>query len=211
MPADSDQKLDRRIVRTRTALKEAIIELVLEKGFNAIRVQDIAERADVRAATLYLHYDNKEDLLMSALEGIYDDMFMAISEEELAAYLSTANYPRAEAVFERIWEQRDLYLVLMSGEVPRTMYLRLLRYVANSFRTGIQTRLNGLGIQPEDVQVDLDFLARYMSGALLAFVGVWLTAEEPMPPKQAGQFAMDLLMRGVVSAVAPYRPGSYPG
>ncbi len=211
MPADSEQKLDRRIVRTRTALKDAIIELVLEKGFNAIRVQDIAERADVRAATLYLHYDNKEDLLMSALEGFYDGMFTPITDEELSVFLGTATYPRAEQVFERIWEKRDLYLVLMSGEVPRTMYTRLLRYVASSFRIGIETRLNGLGIQPDDVQIDLDFLAQYMSSALLAFISVWLAADDPMPPRQAGQFAMNLLMRGVLSAVAPYRPGAHLG
>ncbi len=44
---------------------QALIELVLEKGYEAVRIQDIVDRANLWAATLYLHYRNKEDLPLS--------------------------------------------------------------------------------------------------------------------------------------------------
>ena len=49
-------KIDPRIERTREALRGALMALIEEKGFDAISVQDITERARLNRATFYLHY-----------------------------------------------------------------------------------------------------------------------------------------------------------
>lgn len=64
------RKVDRRVQRTRTLLREALLSLVRERGFDALSVQDIIDRADVGRATFYAHFDNKEDLLLSGLDGL---------------------------------------------------------------------------------------------------------------------------------------------
>ncbi|WP_240999879.1 helix-turn-helix domain-containing protein, partial [Streptomyces sp. Tu 4128] len=53
---------DRRTRRSRRALGAALVELVLERGFTALTVEDITERADVARATFYAHFRDKEDL-----------------------------------------------------------------------------------------------------------------------------------------------------
>jgi AcrR family transcriptional regulator len=54
---------DPRVVRTRKLLNQAFFELMNEKGFQSITVQDVADRAGVNRATFYAHYEDKYDLL----------------------------------------------------------------------------------------------------------------------------------------------------
>jgi AcrR family transcriptional regulator len=63
-------KVDRRVQRTRQLLREALLSLIRERGFEALSVQEIIDRANVGRATFYAHFDNKEDLLLSGLEGL---------------------------------------------------------------------------------------------------------------------------------------------
>jgi AcrR family transcriptional regulator len=59
----SPEKLDPRVRRTRSLLEQAFMELILQKGFQAVTVQDIAERAGVNRATFYAHFGDKYALL----------------------------------------------------------------------------------------------------------------------------------------------------
>ena len=61
---------DRRVQRTRQLLQGALMSLIQEKGYEALTVQDILDRANVGRATFYAHFDNKEDLLVSRLDGL---------------------------------------------------------------------------------------------------------------------------------------------
>jgi AcrR family transcriptional regulator len=63
----SEAKLDPRVKRTRALLQQALGELVQEKPFGRITVQDIAARAEVNRATFYAHFEDKYALLNYAL------------------------------------------------------------------------------------------------------------------------------------------------
>jgi AcrR family transcriptional regulator len=63
-----EEQTDMRIRRTHHFLQEAMIELVTEKGFDAITVGDIAERAMINRATFYRHYQDKYDLMAKIFE-----------------------------------------------------------------------------------------------------------------------------------------------
>ena len=69
-------KLDRRIVRTRKMLFDALTELILEKGYDTVSITDITKRAGIGRSTFYAHFENKEQLLFSG----YDDLTLHISQ-----------------------------------------------------------------------------------------------------------------------------------
>src|SRR5664279_2590257 len=79
MMTTSDPKIDRRILRTRKALWEALIALIEEKDYSEITIQDIADRADVNRVTFYLHYRDKQDLLESSVEVIFNELTSKIT------------------------------------------------------------------------------------------------------------------------------------
>ena len=58
-----EEKLDPRVKRTRQLLEQAFMEALDEKGFQAVSVQDITDRAGVNRATFYAHFEDKYALL----------------------------------------------------------------------------------------------------------------------------------------------------
>lgn len=62
---DTPPRPDRRVNKTRKALKHALTDLILEKGYEAVTVQDVIDRADVGRSTFYAHFIDKDDLLMA--------------------------------------------------------------------------------------------------------------------------------------------------
>ncbi|MCP4368162.1 MAG: TetR family transcriptional regulator, partial [Deltaproteobacteria bacterium] len=55
-------KPDRRAIRSKRLIIEALRELILEKDYKKISVSDIVKRADIGRATFYAHFEDKEDL-----------------------------------------------------------------------------------------------------------------------------------------------------
>lgn len=65
---------DRRIRQTKEKLRNALAELMKEKGFESIRIHDLTERADINRGTFYLHYKDKYDLLEQNENEIIQDI-----------------------------------------------------------------------------------------------------------------------------------------
>ena len=65
-----EHELTTLLYRTRELLRTALLSLIEEKGFEGASVQNIIDRANVGRATFYAHFDNKEDLLVSGLDGL---------------------------------------------------------------------------------------------------------------------------------------------
>lgn len=68
------EKVDRRIKKSREAIKRAVLELMKVKSFDDITIQDISDTADVSRGTLYLHYADKYDLLDKLIEEHIEEM-----------------------------------------------------------------------------------------------------------------------------------------
>ncbi len=70
--AVSQRKTDRRILRTRDTLGDALVALMHEKNFDDITVQDVLDRAEVGRSTFYAHYRDKDDLFLSDVEDFLE-------------------------------------------------------------------------------------------------------------------------------------------
>ena len=62
------RKDDRRIQKTRKALRDALHSLVLDRGYDDLSVQDITDKANLGRATFYLHFREKDELLEEIAE-----------------------------------------------------------------------------------------------------------------------------------------------
>jgi len=101
---------DRRVRRTRRILIEALIALILEKGYSKITVQDILDRADVGRSTFYDHFRDREALLVACFDNVRDE-----SRREIDA-MPGASPPDpacpAAAIFAHAQRRRPVYRAL---------------------------------------------------------------------------------------------------
>src|SRR5436305_14787479 len=73
------RKPDERIRRTHQRLGSALVELIQEKPIDDVTVQEVLDRASVGRSTFYLHFRDKNDLLLSQLEKFLEMMSTALS------------------------------------------------------------------------------------------------------------------------------------
>lgn len=116
---------DRRVRRTRRALHEALIALVLERGYERLTVQDVLDRADVGRSTFYAHYRDKEALLTAT----FDDMRAQLRAELDAGAVGDPSRP-AELLFHHAEQNQRVYRALCGrrgGEVVLRHLHRMIR------------------------------------------------------------------------------------
>lgn len=76
-----DLNMDLRVVRTKALIIDALTELIDEKGFEAITVNDITTRANINRGTFYLHYQDKYDLMDKCQQEIMYKMAIIVKKD----------------------------------------------------------------------------------------------------------------------------------
>lgn len=115
--------MDRRITKSKKALRDALIVLMEERGFDGFTVNDLCERADLNRGTFYNHFHDKDDLLATLEDEIMDDLdqfqgqMQRLSVRELLKYRATRRpLPFLVDLFNYLREQGDfLHAVLGPG------------------------------------------------------------------------------------------------
>ena len=163
-------KTDRRVQRTREVLQHALIDLIRERGYDMITIQDIADRANVGRTTFYLHYDSKDELFVSCHEAIVRQFRIGplhpLSREEL---LSPNAPPGMISAYQHLEEARALLYSVFQGKDS----LLILRRMRDWSGRDIEANLRSAFPQEESA-IPLDILALYLAGAQIGLVQWWL-------------------------------------
>ncbi len=182
------KKLDPRVIRTRQLLRDALVSLIAEKGFDAITVQDIADRATLNRATFYLHYQDKHDLLIKSLHDAIDELVADIGPiEENAQLLVDGPQRPIVQVFQHVAQHARFYQVMMGAEGVPAFIAGVRDYMAV-----ITLRwLSVLQPVPEKSVVPLEIVANSLSWSLLGVLIWWLDHDLPQSPEyMAEQFRL---------------------
>lgn len=215
-----NHKVDRRILRTRQALRCALLELIQEKGFESVSVEEITERANLGRATFYLHYKDKEDLLLEEFREIASNRVQVLSEIPVSIW--KLNQDRLELadgrepimplllVFEHAAQNADLYRILLRGESSQRIAGQIREIIIQSINEIIQTRRQ---TEPplEPMEVPVDLLAAYFSGALMSTLNWWLEQAEAAPPEELARMFQHLFFPGVMKVMGTGQPTTNPG
>jgi AcrR family transcriptional regulator len=124
---------DRRVVRTRQALGNALVELMLASRFDDISVQQVLDRARVGRATFYAHFRNKHDLLLSDAERFFEMLerhFLSGAEgsRRVAPVAELFAHVADYHLFQRALEQsglREPVYDLLTGHLARIIERRM--------------------------------------------------------------------------------------
>jgi AcrR family transcriptional regulator len=168
-------RTDRRAKRTRTTLQETLIELMSEKAYDAITIQDIADRANIGRTTFYLHFSTKDELFISCHEAMVRRFPIAplhsLSLEELLSPEAPAGMTSA---YKHLEEARPLLYAIFQGKDS----LFIMRRIRDWNAQEIETNLRAAFAEAEST-IPLDVLANYLAGAQIALIHWWLEKRQP--------------------------------
>lgn len=184
MDTRTNNRFERRKQRTRDQLKVAAMELILEKGYDEVTVQDITDRADLGRGTFYVHFNDKEDIVWQAVRESFD----AIQADLVQRYAGESS-PRLEyltwiRMFESAAEERTLFLVMLGGKGSAVLTERIQDYLAQVVVQGMDD-----GRFYPTIDAPPMVAAQFVVGALVRCIAWWLmTPNDYTPADMAGHF-----------------------
>jgi len=195
MGTPQPSKADRRVQRTRLALREALVALILERGWDGFGVQQLCERANVGRSTFYTHFADKEELVAGSFEDL-----RRFLREQLAAAGGEVERPLAFArgLLQHGHEQRRLFLAIVGKRSGLVVQRRFREVVLDLVREDL-SRLFPAGRQR-------DAVVAFVAGALLELLTWSLEAKSPPSPEETYSLFRELV-EPVLGAV---RPGNAP-
>jgi AcrR family transcriptional regulator len=201
------RKLDRRVSRTRRQLREALFNLILEKGYDAATVEEITARADVGRTTFYLHYHDKEDLLMESIGELVDDLIEHMARIPLGEWKlesgnpDSAPSPAIALPFQHVASNARLYRIVLRGEGTYSVSRRLREIIAQASAEMIRVLLGIDKLGEINSQVPMDVFINYLAGAWLGLITWWLENEMPYPAEHIAGMFQRMVVQGAPEAL----------
>jgi len=181
---------DRRIQRTRKVLQDALVELILEKGFDKVTVQDVIKRANVGRSTFYSHYKDTEDLFLSGFENLW-----SLFEHHLTGQMvEKANiWDLSLIVFQHAQSYTGVYKALVGKQGGNLMSAHMHKYLSALMREALK------GQWAKNKKVPLDIVAYHLASSLLSLLTWWVDHDLPHPPQRMNEIYQQLTQPAIAA------------
>jgi AcrR family transcriptional regulator len=166
---------DPRVQRSHERLRDALLSLTLERGWDAISVQQVCERAGVGRSTFYAHFADREDLLLATFDSDHIVPRRTLPRTPLAF---------VRPLVEHVGEQRALYAALTNGSCERAVNRRFDEVV----RDLVATELARVAV-PNARRVTA---TRFLAGAFRETLIYWLEDRAPPPANEVERLLVQL-------------------
>ena len=188
------EKEDRRTRRTRQFLRDAFVALLKLKRYEDISVQDIIEQADVARSTYYVHFIDKEDLLVGKWGVFASNLghhaeLMSHDDRESRSILPTRGW------FHHIQAQSHILKIIAKDPAIDLAMKTLHGIVYNDIQTRIRAHLPG----DENASIPSSLIIDYLAGSLMTLIKWWVKHDMSYPPERMDEIFQRLAMPGVSS------------
>lgn len=186
---------DRRIVRSRRALRDALIELVAEHGYDAITVNDICDRANLNRGTFYNHFKDKDDLALSLQDEFFEGLLRFKGEVEKLTLFDLVRFkfakrplPLLVGLFDYLRSQQEYLAVMLSpgGDA------RLPQRLQDTFCTDLIMGMLHDRYHREPTPL-VEYYVAFYSAAYLGVIRRWMLTGMQEPSEEMAVIAMRLL------------------
>jgi AcrR family transcriptional regulator len=171
------RKMDLRIQKTYMALTSTFFELLEEKRFEDITVNELCERAMVRRATFYKHFGDKYEFFTFFIREIQEEFDREIADNSDISMPVDFYIHIVHRVMKFIKEKdKLLQSLLKSGCLPA-----LLRILSEQVEFDILQKLKADAKNGHKLIADPEVMAHFFTGAILETLQWWLTQKKPLP------------------------------
>ncbi len=189
----TDEESDRRAQRTRELLNKAMFGLMVEKRYDKITVQDIIDRANVGRSTFYDHYQDKEELAVSSLVHMFEQLNATLAGEQKD---DERLLPCAE-LFHHVAENYPAFKALMQGHGLDVFFEKSQAYWSEKIEAGLRGKIPP-GKTP---RMPLDVVSAFAAGTFVWMLKWWLDHKMPYTPEQMDDMIHQMVLPSINNAI----------
>jgi AcrR family transcriptional regulator len=194
-----EENLDRRVRRTHRLLGEALVALILEKGYDPITIKDITNRADVAYVTFFRNFKSKDELLVHRLGEELSVLRSRIEGAAREAQALGAETREGRLIFEYVRENGALYRALLSSQGALQARKRIKDLMAAIFLRTCKP-LQGSQVVPAEIA------ANHIAASLVAMLEWWLEHDLPYSSEVMAKIYDQLIIAATIGVV--HDPGT---
>ena len=189
---------DLRVRRTRKMLQQAFFECTTEKGFAALTVRDITERAMVNRSTFYRHYLDKYDLL----EQYLNEMYVSFEDQQAIAGPNPSKVSSSLIdLLKHIQQFAGFYRVMLGMQGDPLFTQRFRHKIEKGFFSCFNQVFPEFICQPDAPPLDL--LLKVITSAGCGAIIWWVEQEQPSPPEQFATWLNQFIYDIAVTSLKP--------
>lgn len=182
---------ERRRQQTRKLLIDTTVQLVLEKGYETITIQDITDRADLGRGTFYIHFKDKEDVLWTAIQNLIRELETEAHKQFQGKLPKQVEYYGLLNMFRHAERNRDLYRVVLGGQGSAVLTERVQDLLAEVIRRDVENpELRG-----PNAETPVEVVAQMMTGLVSRLLGWWLKKGNMYSAEQMAAMTYKVLYR----------------
>lgn len=189
----ANRSIDRRVARTRAMLHDALIALVMEKGYESITVEDICKRANVGRSTFYGHYTGKDDLMRSGFRHLREDLLRRRSDVESSSSAENRPLMFTRAIFEQGRAHLHIHRTLAGGRGGTLAFSMVRETLCELVRSEIKP---AAGEKDSDA-IPRELVVQYLVGAYMAVLTWWLGGGAKLAPHRIDAMFQRLAKEGI--------------
>ncbi|CDQ37905.1 TetR/AcrR family transcriptional regulator [Virgibacillus salexigens] len=163
-------KVDRRVHKSKNALKTALIQLMKEKDMQQITITDIVNKADLNRGTFYKHYDIQEALFEELMEDVITDLTQSFREpyQNKQTFILHEMNASTIKIFEHVARYSDFYQTIINHD---TIFPGFQQKLCTVFRDLSEKDLIST---KEEGAIDKDLQASYQTYAIIGMIMEWV-------------------------------------
>jgi len=173
----TESHTDRRIKKSKKALKNSLITLMEQKDFKDITITNIVELADVNRGTFYRHYHWKEDILEELTNDVLEDLIQSYRYPYL--HLNIFNVDKLTSksikIFEHVKRHANFYKLIFSLDYLNDYRLRI-------YQTLKRVATEDLEQPVEDPKINRNLFVSYQTNAIMGMIIDWIKDDFSYPP-----------------------------
>ncbi|MFJ8262985.1 TetR/AcrR family transcriptional regulator [Rummeliibacillus sp. NPDC094406] len=193
----TQSKQDRRILKTKSEIKQALTELMEEKRFEAITVRDLTERANINRGTFYLHYLDKYDLLEKCEDEVIKNILANVRDVQVydleVLIANEKPFPFIVTILEYMRENADFLRAILGPNGDPSFQEKLKEVMIQNF---FFKKLNN-----PSTTVPIEILTTYISSAHLGVIQQWLNTGMKQSPEEMASILYRIITKGPIEVI----------
>jgi len=174
------KKIDRRVLRTQESLGNALVDLTLDIGYDAITIKELTQQANIGYATFFRHFKSKDELLMYVLQSVLEELFEVMKPQ-------TTPYNQALAMFEYVQGNSRTYRVFIDLPRDSKLFDTVYDAVANSIHENYVARDESL--------IPMAIAVNHIVTSISELIRWWIVNDMAISPEKMAIIQSELIIK----------------
>lgn len=182
------EKVDRRIRKTKSQLKQGLAQLMMKKSINEISVKELVQTVDINRSTFYLHYSDIYSLLDEIEEELLNEIRHIIETHPMGVENNTFTF--MEDIFKVLAENKEICRALMGDNGDASFIFKMEDIIEENAKKQLEELF-------PDIRENLQYILSFCLSGCMGIVNQWLFQNGQETPEEMAKLMFKMVIHAL--------------